>query len=152
MTTLKQQHSTQKHGGILPPPTSIHNTSVSTLYRRRGRALLHQVSTSCGRAFLCLLLSLPLAFISCSKDVARYPEMVQYHAESLTLPTVTADSVARFSQKVGTFVAQHPSAEEDPLYPEIQSNIQHALYTINIAIYVNTDYDEKIDILLAPEK
>jgi len=47
---------------------------------------------------------------------------------------------------------QHPSAEEDPLYPEIQSNIQHALYTINIAIYVNTDYDDKIDILLAPEK
>ena len=81
-----------------------------------------------------LLLALPLALVGCEKDMVRYEEMVQYHAESQQLPQVAADSVARFSHKVDAFVGVHPDAAEDPLYPVIQENIRQASLRFIITI------------------
>ena len=64
----------------------------------------------------------------------RYQEMVAYHAESLNLSSAAADSVSRFSQKVTSFVRQHPAAAEDPLYPEIKKNIHQCLLRLNITV------------------
>ena len=75
-----------------------------------------------------------LGLSSCEKEVLRYEEMVQYHAESQTLPSVAVDSVGRFEQKVQGFVALNPAAAEDPLFPEILKNIRQALVRFNITI------------------
>ena len=77
---------------------------------------------------------------SCEKDLMRYEEMRQYHQESLTLQQVTTDSVTRFSSKVSTFVASHPAAQEDPLYPEIQENIHQA--TMRIAVIFDEEWGD----------
>ena len=65
--------------------------------------------------------------------------MRQYHQESLTLQQVTTDSVTRFSSKVTAFVASHPAARQDPLYPEIQANIRQA--TLRITINFDDEWD-----------
>ena len=124
----------------LPPPICVSDINYKQ-YKRRGFALLHAASCRVGRAFLCLAL-LPLSFASCEKEVVRYEEMAQYHQESLSLPSVATDSVSRFSQKVTAFVAQHPAAAEDPLYPEIQQNIRQAL--LRITITIDDEWDGEI--------
>jgi hypothetical protein len=60
--------------------------------------------------------------VACEKELTHYPEIVAYHAESKTLDVATSDSVGKFNVKVKTFVAQHPDATQDPLYPEISLN------------------------------
>ena len=60
--------------------------------------------------------------------------MLEYHSESQQLGVATTDSVARFSSKVQGFVAQHPDAKEDSLYPEIQKNIKANLLRLSITI------------------
>lgn len=92
---------------------------------------------------LSLAASLVIALLfmsSCEKDLMRYEEMRQYHQESLTLQQVTTDSVTRFSSKVSTFVASHPAAQEDPLYPEIQENIR--LATLRIAVILDEEWGD----------
>ena len=59
--------------------------------------------------------------------------MKQYYAESCNLLTVQTDSVKRFSTKVETFVAQHPTAKDDYLYTKIQYNINDAFYHLSLA-------------------
>ena len=66
--------------------------------------------------------------------MTRYPEIQAYHVESLTLYVASADSVGNFNVKVKTFVAQHPDATQDPLYPEIQKNIKANLLRLSITI------------------
>ena len=73
-----------------------------------------------------------LTFNSCEKVILRYAEMQQYHQESLTLAETSLDSISRFSQKVDGFVNLHPLAKEDPLYPEIEQNINQARLIIRI--------------------
>lgn len=53
---------------LLPPPISWINVSNESP-RPAKPALLHEVYTLCGRAFLCLLLTLPLALASCDREV-----------------------------------------------------------------------------------
>lgn len=74
----------------------------------------------------------------------RYQEMVAYHAESLNLSSAAADSVSRFSQKVTSFVRQHPAAAEDPLYPEIKKNIHQCWLRLNIT--ADDEWDGETDI------
>lgn len=124
---------------ILPPPTSQrtvnphHTKAIPT-------ALLHSACVRVGRAvlFLCLL-ALPFIATSCEKEVERYEEMESFHAESLTLPDVSLDSVARFTEKVNAFVRRIPAAHEDPLFPSICANIRKSLLRFNI--YVDDSWD-----------
>ena len=113
---------------------SLCNIGRTSLFRNFVTPLLYRASAFCGRAFLLLLLALPHALVGCEKDMVRYEEMVQYHAESQQLPQVAADSVARFSHKVDAFVGVHPDASDDPLYPVIQENIRQASLLFIITI------------------
>ena len=91
--------------------------------------------------FWSLTLLLCLGISSCEKQAedVRYPEMVDFHAESFGLYQVESDSVSRFSQKVDAFVVQHPTAAADPLYPEILQNIQNN--SLRISITIDTTWD-----------
>lgn len=73
-----------------------------------------------------------LAFTNCEKAALRYAEMRQYHQESTILGETSQDSISRFSRKVDAFVGLHPSAKDDPLYPEIEANIRQARLAIHI--------------------
>ena len=144
MNTCKQQHNTLIYRRLLPPPISCVPSvasdqrssapcNVSNTYRKAATpTLLHRAMALCGGVFLCLLFALGLS--SCEKEVLRYQEMVQYHAESQTLPPVAVDSVGRFEQKVQGFVALNPAAAEDPLFPEILKNIRQALVRFNLTL------------------
>ena len=83
-----------------------------------------------------LTLLLCLGISSCEKQAedVRFQEMADFHAESFGLYQVESDSVSRFSQKVDAFVVQHPAAADDPLYPEIQQNIQNNWFRVTISI------------------
>ena len=80
-----------------------------------------------------------LLFVSCEKELFHYAEITEYHAEFQQLDVATTDSIARFSSKVQGFVAQHPEAKDDPLYPEILENINMA--TLNITITTHDEWD-----------
>lgn len=67
--------------------------------------------------------------------------MVAYYAESKNLPSVTADSIAHFTQKVDNFVVQYPAAKEDPLYPDIIHNISQVMGGIHI--FINDEWKEE---------
>ena len=86
-----------------------------------------------------LILLMVLLFVSCEKELFHYAEITEYHAESQQLDVVTTDSIARFSSKVQGFVAKHPDAKDDPLYPEILENINMA--TLNITITTHDEWD-----------
>ena len=75
-----------------------------------------------------------LAVSSCEKEILHYAEMREYYQESTALAQTSLDSIRRFSHKVDGFVEVHPSAKEDPLYPEIEENIRKARITIQIQI------------------
>lgn len=83
--------------------------------------------------FISFILSMFLA-VACEKELAHYPEIVAYHAESKTLDVATSDSVGKFNVKVKAFVASHPDATQDPLYPEIQKNIKANLLRLSLTI------------------
>ena len=129
-----------------PPPLTNINSGASAPLRTPLHALLNSVRSRVGRASLCLCLALlPMAYASCGHSEAepvRYEEMTAYYAESLTLTEVSLDSVGRFSRKVTDFVALHPAAAEDPLYPKIQQNIS----TASLRITVNEDWDGEVDV------
>ncbi len=98
------------------------------------------------KTILTLMAALVLTVLtSCQKEVQRYDEMRLYHAESLTLHQVQADSVVRFSDKVNAFVARYPAAAEDPLYPEIRANIRAALVTFSITIDDEWDGEIRVE-------
>ena len=63
-----------------------------------------------------------------------YPVMEDYYIESLQLPTVTTDSVKKFSNKVDGYVTQFPRAKQHKRYSQILSNIQAASVRISIGI------------------
>ena len=86
-----------------------------------------------------LILLMVLLFVSCEKELLHYAEITEYHAESQQLDVATTDSIARFSSKVQGFVAKHPDAKDDPLYPEILENINMA--TLNITITTHDEWD-----------
>lgn len=65
-------------------------------------------------------------------------KIADYHAESQNLYVASADSVGKFTQKVKNFVASHPDATQDPLYPDLQQNIQQNL--VRLSITVETDW------------
>ena len=87
------------------------------------------------------LFILTAAFLltSCEKEVTTYPELQAFYQESCQLPVATADSVSRFAHKVDQFVGTYPAALGDPLYPQIQENIQKSWFRIKIDI--NTEWD-----------
>ena len=88
-------------------------------------------------SFLIVLFGICLfsfSLFSCEKELTHYPEIVAYHAESKTLDVATSDSIGKFNVKVKAFVASHPDATQDPLYPEIQKNIKANLLRLSITI------------------
>ena len=89
-----------------------------------------------------LILLMALLFVSCEKELFHYAEITEYHAESQQLDVATTDSIARFSSKVQGFVAQHPDAKDDPLYPEILENINMATLYITITTHDEWDPDD----------
>ena len=93
------------------------------------------------RKLLSILVSFLLVTLlgSCEKELFHYAEITEYHAESQQLDVATTDSIARFSSKVQGFVAQHPDAKDDPLYPEILNNINIA--KLNITIIIHDEWD-----------
>ena len=103
-------------------------------------SVLHNSFHSSFRAFpsfyivlfgICLF---SFSLFSCEKELTHYPEIVAYHAESKNLDVATSDSVGKFNVKVKAFVAQHPDATQDPLYPEIQKNIKANLLRLSLTI------------------
>ena len=89
-------------------------------------------------SFLCL---------ACSKETSRmsYPEMQAYYAESCNLGVAASDSIARFRQKVDTFVTQHTDAKDDPLYPKIQANIESVW--VRVRIELGDDWSEDYNMI-----
>lgn len=77
-------------------------------------------------------LFLPIAFLGCEKEIPRYAEMQAYYQESVNLAQTSLDSISRFSNKVDGFVALHPRAKDDALYPEIEENIRKARIVISM--------------------
>ena len=107
--------------------TEIQGSGGGAFFKAYG---LHAPRTLCLISFI---LSIFLA-VACEKELTHYPEIVAYHAESKTLDVATSDSVGKFNVKVKTFVAQHPDATQDPLYPEIQKNIKANLLRLSLTI------------------
>ena len=52
------------------------------------------------------------------------PQMQAYYQESVGLGSVPADSASRFIVNFMGYTMLNPHAQFDPLYPEIESNIQ----------------------------
>lgn len=73
---------------------------------------------------------------SCSKSDSGddYPIMEDYYIESLSLPTVSTDSIKTFSSKVDGYVAQNPLAKQHRRYAQILENIKTASLRITITI------------------
>lgn len=76
---------------------------------------------------------------SCEKNVTEeysMPEMKAFYQESLTLPSVSSDSVGRFARRFDNFIDETPEAYDDPLYPKIIENIKTV--SLNITITCDT--------------
>lgn len=74
-----------------------------------------------------------------TSSVDDYPIMESFYKESVSLPTVSLDSVKAFSSKVDGYVAQFPGAKNHKRYSQIQKNIKAASFRINVTI--NYDWD-----------
>ena len=126
-----------KHRTLLPPPP---NALIEISGKSRFVRLLRvdslfsppaaSFSSRCGGAFLCLFL-LIFAFSSCKNEEIHFVEISEYYAESCHLDVVDQDSITSFARKVAAFVALHPLAKEDPLYPRILHNIKTSSFTID---------------------
>ena len=123
----------------LPPPLCKHQSLANLSGNTTHSPLLHQASASCGRVFVCLLLTLfLLTFTACEKEISHdYPELQAYYTESCHLNVATRDSVLRFTNKVADFVEVNPEAKYDPIYPEIVNNVNHVLF----GVWINTEWD-----------
>ena len=72
---------------------------------------------------------------SCEKELTDdYPIMESFYTESITLPTVSIDSVTTFKNKVNGYVTTYPKAKEHRRYPQILENIKAASLRISITI------------------
>ena len=83
---------------------------------------------------------------ACEKSTLTddYPLMEDFYTESIKLPTVTSDSVKKFSNKVDGYVAQFPQEKQHKRYPQIVENIKAASF--RIVITVDTTWDGEINI------
>ncbi len=83
---------------------------------------------------MCMMVGIILP--SCEKSTLMddCPIMEDFYTESIKLPTVTKDSVKKFSCKVDGYVAKFPQAKQHKRYPQILSNIQAASVRISIGI------------------
>ena len=85
--------------------------------------------------YLILLMGLGIVFPSCSKtSIEDFPIMEVFYAESVNLPSVTADSVNHFKIKFNGFVAANPSAKQHSKYQPIMDNIQAAYLRITLTV------------------
>lgn len=136
-----------KHRTLLPPPNALIEISGKSRFVRllRVDSLFSPPAASCFyhccRVFLCLFL-LIFAFSSCKNEEIHFVEISEFYAESCHLDVVEQDSITRFARKVAAFVALHPLAKEDPLYPRILHNIQTSSFTITW----DTAWKDTIDI------
>lgn len=128
---------------LLPPPITSGRKYNKSHRSATNPTLLHQAYAFCGRAFVCMLLMLPLCFMSCEKPDLIHVQLEDYYDESLSLKACTCDSVTRFSSKVKTFVADFPEAKDDPLYPPILRNIHDAWMLLDVN---GTGWDGEITI------
>lgn len=85
---------------------------------------------------------------SCEKegyDIS--PQMESFYMESVQLPTVSLDSIMKFSTKVDSYVADNPLAKEHRRYPQILQNIKTASLRLSISINDEWDGDTHINYL-----
>ena len=57
------------------------------------------------------------------------PQMQAFYNESMSLSSIPADSVSRFVVDYRGYTMLNPSAKLDPLYTEIETNIQNYILT-----------------------
>ena len=77
---------------------------------------------------------------SCEKELTDdYPIMESFYTDSITLPTVTIDSVNLFTNKVNGYVSQNPQAKEHRRYSQIKENIKAA--SLRLSIIINDEWD-----------
>lgn len=94
------------------------------------------------KLFISILLISIFCIVSCEKTVTEdysMPEMKAFYQESLSLPSVSSDSVSRFARRFDNFVDETPEAYDDPLYPKIKENIKTV--SLNIIITCDTTWD-----------
>ena len=116
----------------LPPPL-CKLTGITTTPRDTATSpLLHQASASCGRVFMCLLLTLfLLTFTACEKEVAStdisvHATMQAFYAESRGLTETSKDSVVNYYYKFAGFYKQYPECEADEYFPPTVENLDNA--------------------------
>ena len=93
------------------------------------------------KLFIPILLFTIFIIVSCEKSITEeysMPEMKAFYQESITLPSVTTDSVKRFVDKVNAFTAEEPEAVNDPLYPKIVENIK--MSNLRLVITIDTTW------------
>ena len=130
--------------GLLPPP-------ITSCDVRKGIpdhnifALSRMSFAHRGRAFLCLCLcAFSLLFISCEHlEDPSHSILEDYFYESQGLKQASNDSIRCFSEKVKTFANCTPSAKNEPLYTQIQSNIKMAKLKISMG-FVHEWEDEVV--------
>lgn len=83
---------------------------------------------------ICMMVGIILP--SCEKSTLTddYPVMEDFYTESIKLPTVTKDSVKKFSCKVDGYVAKFPQAKQHKRYAQIVENIKAASFRIAISV------------------
>ena len=93
------------------------------------------------KGFIIILLVFAISWLtSCEKEVFDInPTMEAYYMESVQLPTVSLDSIKKFSSKVDGYVADNPLAKEHRRYPQILQNIKTA--SLRISITINDEWD-----------
>lgn len=82
-----------------------------------------------------MMMGLAIALPSCEKATAdSFPIMESFFSESMTLQSVSVDSINRFSDKVNAFVTVNPKAKTHEKYQLIMDNIKAAILHISIEI------------------
>ena len=102
------------------------------------------------KGVILLIMCMVIGFMlpSCEKEVFDVsPTMEAYYNESVQLPTVSLDSIKKFSTKVDGYVADNPLAKEHRRYPQILQNIKTASLRLSISINDEWDGDTHINYL-----
>ena len=92
-----------------------------------------------------IMMGLAIALPSCEKAAAdSFPIMESFYSESMTLQSVSADSVNRFSGKVKGYVSVNPKAKTHKKYQLIMDNIKNAILHISIEIHDEWEGDTTV--------
>ena len=91
-----------------------------------------------------MMMGLAIALPSCEKAADSFPIMESFYSESMTLQSVSADSVNRFSDKVNGYVSVNPKAKNHEKYQLIMDNIKDAILHISLVIHDEWEGDTTV--------